>query len=121
MGLGFPSILVANTPWGGVSRYGWTCSKHPEYVEPGGASMVSITDCPFNICTNGDLESRALSVLSPKSEITFTNQSWKGDVKVLIPDITKIKKLGFKNNISLNYGLGRLIEWMYKSENFLAI
>lgn len=46
-----------------------------------------------------------------KPEITFTRENWKGDIKKLVADITKIRKLGFEAKWELKAGLENLLTW----------
>ncbi|MHA1716362.1 MAG: hypothetical protein ACTSXP_12020, partial [Promethearchaeota archaeon] len=47
--------------------------------------------------------------------INYTGESWKGDIKVLIANVDKIKRLlGFKPEYDLKTGLGEMMEWFDK-------
>jgi UDP-glucose 4-epimerase len=52
--------------------------------------------------------------IAANPRVTFTQSSWKGDVRRLVADITKIRKLGFEPKYLLEDGLGRLVEWYRK-------
>lgn len=45
-----------------------------------------------------------------KTEIQYTGQSWKGDIRRMEADISRISKLGFQPKISLREGLRMMIE-----------
>ncbi len=63
-----------------------------------------------------ELVSLIIELQNLKTEIYYTGQSWKGDIKVLLADNTKIiNKLGFKKEVELKEGLRRMIEW-FKNE-----
>jgi len=57
-----------------------------------------------------------IDMMSPETEISFTGRSWKGDIKSLIPDVSKICDLGFSPKISLKEGLERTIKWFEESD-----
>ncbi len=46
------------------------------------------------------------------TDVHYTGQSWPGDIKRLIADITKIQGAGFKPTVDLNEGLRRFAEWI---------
>jgi len=52
--------------------------------------------------------------ISPR--VTFTQSSWKGDVRRLVADVTTIRTLGFEPKCLLEDGLDRLVEW-YRKEH----
>jgi UDP-glucose 4-epimerase len=45
------------------------------------------------------------------TEIEFTGQSWPGDIKRLIGDISKIRDLGFEPRMDLERGIQDMITW----------
>jgi len=51
--------------------------------------------------------------LKGKTKVYYTGKSWKGDIRNLNPDISKIKKLGFEPQTSLKIGLANLISWIH--------
>lgn len=53
--------------------------------------------------------------IAPEAEIVYTQESWEGDIKSLVGDISKIEELGFSSRTSLEEGIENLIDW-YKSE-----
>lgn len=52
--------------------------------------------------------------LSPKFKYTGGDRGWKGDVKIMQLAINKIKKLGWKQNISFEEGIKRYINYLGK-------
>ena len=58
-----------------------------------------------------DLIKIMLEVLALNPKITFTNSSWKGNVKRLCADITRISELGFKPKYQLSTGIEFLTNW----------
>ncbi|MBS7631723.1 SDR family NAD(P)-dependent oxidoreductase [Candidatus Bathyarchaeota archaeon] len=57
-----------------------------------------------------------LELLGIRPEVKFAGSSWKGDVKNLIADISKISMIGYRPECSLSKGLVKLINW-FKSTN----
>jgi nucleoside-diphosphate-sugar epimerase len=55
-----------------------------------------------------------LELLDIHPTVTFSGASWKGDVKNLIADISKISSIGYNPQYRLEEGLKEMIEW-YKS------
>jgi UDP-glucose 4-epimerase len=51
--------------------------------------------------------------LTSKVDVQYTGKSWKGDIHSMVGDISKIKKLGFRPEVSLEKGLRRMLdsEW----------
>lgn len=58
-----------------------------------------------------DLAEMMVSRLSPNARIEYTGESWRGDIKNLAADISKIRRLGFNPRTSLESGLRKLIDW----------
>ena len=51
--------------------------------------------------------------LDGKTEVSYTDRSWQGDISLLLPDITKARRLlGFSPEVALKDGLGTLIRWL---------
>ncbi|NYT00220.1 MAG: NAD-dependent epimerase/dehydratase family protein [Methanocellales archaeon] len=48
--------------------------------------------------------------ICPKA--TYTGESWIGDVESSLPDISKLKRLGWTPEISIKEGIEKLYEWM---------
>ena len=47
------------------------------------------------------------------TEVRYTSKSWQGDISLLLPDIAKVRRLlGFSPQVTLNDGLGALIQWL---------
>jgi len=63
-----------------------------------------------------ELINAMLGILDVKPDVRFLGSSWKGDVKTLVADISKISKIGYKPEYSLEKGLEELIHW-FRSEN----
>ncbi len=51
----------------------------------------------------------------PRPEMTFTGQSWPGDVQRLVGDWGKLRALGYRPVTGLHEGLRRFVEW-YRAE-----
>jgi nucleoside-diphosphate-sugar epimerase len=52
-----------------------------------------------------------------KTVVTYTGKSWKGDINILIADISKIRnELGFEPRVEFSDGIGRLHQWMKMNE-----
>lgn len=50
--------------------------------------------------------------LSGRTEVSYTGESWKGDIVELVADTSKIReRLGFEPKIPLDVGLSRLRDW----------
>jgi UDP-glucose 4-epimerase len=58
-----------------------------------------------------DLVKIMLEVLALNPKIVFTNSSWRGNVKRLCADITRISELGFKPKYQLRAGIESLMNW----------
>jgi len=58
-----------------------------------------------------------LEILDTHPEVIFTQTSWKGDVRRLVADISKIRNMGFEPKYLLKDGLKELVKW-YKDECF---
>lgn len=56
-----------------------------------------------------DLVIRTLGI--PRPEVTFTGQSWKGDIVRWIGDTRLLRALGFAPSVDLEEGIRRLVEW----------
>lgn len=66
-----------------------------------------------------DLVTIMLNVLDLNPKLTFTDESWKGNVKRLCADVKKLRTLGFNPKYELKTGLMQLIDWFNKSESSL--
>ncbi|MCW3975980.1 MAG: NAD-dependent epimerase/dehydratase family protein [Candidatus Bathyarchaeota archaeon] len=56
-----------------------------------------------------------IEMLGISPDVTFAQTSWKGDVKKLVADIGKIRKMGFEPKYLLTDGLRELINWYKKN------
>lgn len=56
-----------------------------------------------------------VSQLAPSAKIIYTGESWKGDISILVADISKLKGLGFKPKIDLKDGINLVIKWFYEN------
>jgi len=70
----------------------------------------------FNIGTGistsiKDLVNHITKILDIKPVVTYTDFSWKGDIKALVADITKLKRMGFTPKHGLVQGIEELIRW----------
>ena len=66
-----------------------------------------------------DLVSKITKVLDINPKITYTNQSWKGDISNMTASIDLINKdLGFKPKVNLEEGLKISISW-FKENNLI--
>lgn len=71
----------------------------------------------FNIAGKKKISIRELAKLMARlfgenTEITYTGESWEGDIVKLIPDTSKIqRKLNFTPTIKLRKGLQKLKTW----------
>jgi UDP-glucose 4-epimerase len=72
------------------------------------------TGTPVSIKTMTDVILKALK-LTP--ELSFTQSSWKGDIKKLWASTEKIQKGGFKPSITLQEGVKETIKWFIKAHN----
>jgi len=52
------------------------------------------------------------SKIAPRAEISFTGSSWSGDIKSLLADISKLKRIGFRPKMSLERGLEISLKWL---------
>jgi UDP-glucose 4-epimerase len=60
-----------------------------------------------------DLVKTMMEVLVLNPQIVFTNSSWKGNVRRLCADITRISELGFKPKYQLRAGIKSLTNWFF--------
>ncbi len=52
---------------------------------------------------------------SPEFQYTNTKSGWVGDVPLMLLDIKKLEKLGWKPQVSMQDGLRRYLDWLKKS------
>lgn len=55
-----------------------------------------------------------LDILQLNPEISYTGQSWKGDVESAQADISRFKDLGWHPKVSIEDGIRRTYEWLKK-------
>jgi UDP-glucose 4-epimerase len=48
---------------------------------------------------------------APGAKISYTGESWPGDIKTLVADISKIRGIGFVPKIKIDKGIDSLIKW----------
>jgi UDP-glucose 4-epimerase len=58
-----------------------------------------------------DVVYKMLELIGFHPNVVFTGSSWKGDVKNLIADISKISSIGFEPQYNLENGLKQMISW----------
>jgi UDP-glucose 4-epimerase len=58
-----------------------------------------------------ELAEMMVELIAPAAEIHYTGNTWKGDIKRLKSDTTKLDQLGFEPSVSLSSGLQKLIDW----------
>lgn len=74
---------------------------------------------PISIKDLVDLILSELNLIG-RTKVSFTGESWKGDITRMIADNTKIKKLGFQPEISLEKGIKKTIEWFLATNSEIA-
>ncbi len=82
-------------------------------------------DGVFNIAGNQrtkikDLAEFVIANVSPQAKMEYTGKSWSGDIKTLVGDISKIRKLGFEPKVGINDGVRKTIDWFKKNEYSLG-
>ena len=71
----------------------------------------------YNVAGDRAIDIRALIDLMigivgiPRPEITFTGESWKGDIVRWIGDTRQLRALGFASKVGLEDGIRHLVEW----------
>jgi UDP-glucose 4-epimerase len=50
--------------------------------------------------------------LRPKMHYTGTPRGWPGDVRLMLLSVSKLKKLGWSENVSFEAGLRRYVKWL---------
>jgi UDP-glucose 4-epimerase len=74
----------------------------------------------FNLGTGistsiGNVVTCVTKLLGVTPAISYTGSSWKGDIKVLVADITKLRGIGFRPKYSLERGITELVSWYLQS------
>jgi UDP-glucose 4-epimerase len=71
----------------------------------------------YNVAGDRPIDVRALADLIiemlriPRPRISFTGESWQGDIVRWIADTSRLRSLGFTPRVGLEEGVRRLIEW----------
>ncbi len=65
-----------------------------------------------------ELAELMVSEISPGAKIQYGGRTWKGDINILIADITKLKNLGFAPKVDIESGIKTMVEWfdIYKNK-----
>jgi UDP-glucose 4-epimerase len=71
---------------------------------------------PYNIGSERglsvlELARMILEITGRQKRLETTGQSWPGDIPVLVPDISRLKGLGFQPEVSLEAGLHKVWQW----------
>ncbi len=79
----------------------------------------------FNVAGNQqtrikDLAKFVIENISPQAKIEYTGKSWSGDIKTLVGDISKLRKLGFEPKVAIDDGVRMTIDWFTKNEHSLG-
>jgi len=79
-------------------------------------------DCYYNLASGTKISIRELaelfvSLMSPKANVVYTGNSWKGDIEILTANIANLRKLGFEPKVSLREGVKATIEWFMSQSN----
>lgn len=78
------------------------------------SAFIMVAECGegvYNAAGGQPISIRELAELivariSPGAEITYGGKTWKGDINILIADITRLRGLGFEPKVSLKKGEG---------------
>ena len=63
-------------------------------------------------CSVTDLAHLLLDLLClPNTTISYTGESWSGDVPRFEADITRLRGLGYEPQVNLRTGIGHVIDW----------
>lgn len=71
---------------------------------------------PYNIGSERalsvlELARAVLEITGGQKRLETTGQSWPGDIPMLVPDIRRLKGLGFASKVSLEEGLRKVWQW----------
>jgi UDP-glucose 4-epimerase len=74
----------------------------------------------FNIGTGistsiSEIVDLTLKILNIQPEVLYTQASWQGDIKKIMPNTSRIARLGFKPMYSMEDGLRETIEWFKRT------
>jgi len=58
-----------------------------------------------------EVVTRITKILGVTPNVKYTGMSWKGDIKSLVADVAKLRKIGFTPKYRLEQGIERLISW----------
>ena len=81
-------------------------NKNFDVFNVGSEQKLSVDSVANRVCAN-------LKV-SPKFTYTGNDRGWAGDVRKMQLDISKIKSLGWKEEIGFNKGLELYLKWIEK-------
>lgn len=76
---------------------------------------------PYNIGSEQEfsvleLAAKVLAITGREHKrIVTTGASWPGDIRVLVPDISRVKALGFRPKVSLDEGLQQTLAWWQRT------
>lgn len=68
-----------------------------------GRDVVSIKELVDEILNLLDLKGR--------TKVTYTGKSWRGDIMKLVPDTSRMERIGFEPRVNLEEGLSKLRDW----------
>ncbi len=63
-----------------------------------------------------ELVDALLKTCDTNPKIIFKGSSWKGDVKHLVADISKISAIGYRPSLTLEQGLNKFVNWFKATE-----
>jgi len=55
-------------------------------------------------------------ILGANPVVKYTGSSWKGDIEILVADISELGRIGFTPKCSLEQGITKFISWYQKAE-----
>jgi len=62
--------------------------------------------------TVNEIVKNILHILQLNPEITYTGQSWEGDVESALADVSRFKSLGWRPKVGIEDGIRRTYEWL---------
>ncbi len=63
-----------------------------------------------------ELAELMVGIISPGARIKYGGKTWKGDIKTLYADITRLQALGFKPEVGFEEGVRKLIQWFERPD-----